>query len=384
MVNEGLQEVLHTAARGENVTCILLEQRRVRRDRRPHDRDDRARPAHQEHARRPRRGLARLPDPDRRPDRRAPRRGLRRARLGAQRRQRRPDQEDVPARVRDAGRRARLLVRRGPHHVPDRLVHRDPRRARLPHVDAGARPRARRAQGRPRVSVVVAYPWNVDDPMLGPVRDRFPDLEHRRPAVPRAFRSSPPGPHRRAHRRRACGVGARRGDARARPPDGHRRTRARPALGAGDRRRDRPSRQRGAPGGVRGHQRRRCRGRADRGVRVRAGCSRCGSGSTRSTSSSARTTGSHASVTLVEGLTLGIIGLGAIGTTVAVRARAFGMTTIGTRRSYQARSGAPGGRRARAAPPICTTCSPAATRSSSAHRGPRRPRTSSTRPRSRR
>ena len=55
MVNEGLQEVLHTAARGENVTCILLEQRRVRRDRRPHDRDDRDRPAHQEHARRPRR-----------------------------------------------------------------------------------------------------------------------------------------------------------------------------------------------------------------------------------------------------------------------------------------------------------------------------------------
>jgi phosphoglycerate dehydrogenase-like enzyme len=37
----------------------------------------------------------------------------------------------------------------------------------------------------------------------------------------------------------------------------------------------------------------------------------------------------------VEGLTLGIIGLGAIGTAVAVRARAFEMHTIGTRRSYQ-------------------------------------------------
>jgi phosphoglycerate dehydrogenase-like enzyme len=37
----------------------------------------------------------------------------------------------------------------------------------------------------------------------------------------------------------------------------------------------------------------------------------------------------------VEGLTLGIIGLGAIGTAVAVRARAFEMHTIGTRRSYR-------------------------------------------------
>ena len=37
----------------------------------------------------------------------------------------------------------------------------------------------------------------------------------------------------------------------------------------------------------------------------------------------------------VEGLTLGIIGLGAIGSAVAVRARAFEMHTIGTRRSYQ-------------------------------------------------
>jgi phosphoglycerate dehydrogenase-like enzyme len=39
--------------------------------------------------------------------------------------------------------------------------------------------------------------------------------------------------------------------------------------------------------------------------------------------------------TLVEGRTLGIIGLGAIGTAVATRARAFGMTVIGTRRSYR-------------------------------------------------
>lgn len=38
---------------------------------------------------------------------------------------------------------------------------------------------------------------------------------------------------------------------------------------------------------------------------------------------------------LVEGQTLGIIGLGAIGSEVAIRARAFGMHTIGTRRSYK-------------------------------------------------
>ena len=42
MVNEGLQEVLHTAARGENGHVHPVEQRRVRRDRRPHDRDERA------------------------------------------------------------------------------------------------------------------------------------------------------------------------------------------------------------------------------------------------------------------------------------------------------------------------------------------------------
>ena len=69
MVNEGLQEVIHTAARGEAITCVLLEQRRVRRDRRAHDGDQRDRPAHQELARRSRPRLPRLPHPDRQPAR---------------------------------------------------------------------------------------------------------------------------------------------------------------------------------------------------------------------------------------------------------------------------------------------------------------------------
>ena len=54
MVTEGLQEVIHCAARGEKIHRDLPQQRGLRRDRRPHDRDERDRPAHQEHARRPR------------------------------------------------------------------------------------------------------------------------------------------------------------------------------------------------------------------------------------------------------------------------------------------------------------------------------------------
>ena len=69
MVNEGLQEVAaHRGARRER-HVHPAEQRRVRRDRRAHDRDERDRPAHEEHARRPRRRVPRLPDPHRRPDR---------------------------------------------------------------------------------------------------------------------------------------------------------------------------------------------------------------------------------------------------------------------------------------------------------------------------
>ena len=63
MVNEGLQEVLHTAARGETDHLLHAQQRGVRRDRRAHDRHHRARPADQEHPRRTRRRRPRLSDP---------------------------------------------------------------------------------------------------------------------------------------------------------------------------------------------------------------------------------------------------------------------------------------------------------------------------------
>ena len=103
MVNEGLQEVLHTAARGENVTCVLLNNgvfgetgghmtaTTVLGQRTKNSLDG------------PGRGVPRLPHPHRRPPRPAPGRGLRRPRLGAQRGRLRTDQADAPASVRDAG-----------------------------------------------------------------------------------------------------------------------------------------------------------------------------------------------------------------------------------------------------------------------------------------
>ena len=68
------------------------------------------------------------PDPAQQPARRARRRRLRRPRRGQQRRQRRPDQAMILTGVRDAVAGRGLLVRRDPHHVPHRLVHRDRRR----------------------------------------------------------------------------------------------------------------------------------------------------------------------------------------------------------------------------------------------------------------
>ena len=65
MVNEGLQEVLHTAARGENVTCIMLNNGVFGETGGHMTADHRARPAHQEQPRRPGRGPPRRPDPHR-------------------------------------------------------------------------------------------------------------------------------------------------------------------------------------------------------------------------------------------------------------------------------------------------------------------------------
>ena len=106
------------------------EQRRVRRDRRPHDRDDACIGQRTKNiARRPRRRVPRLPDPDRRPHRpaRRARRTSRAARCTTPVRS--PARSDVQARVRGPGPRRGLLVRRGAHDVPDRLVHPDRSRA---------------------------------------------------------------------------------------------------------------------------------------------------------------------------------------------------------------------------------------------------------------
>ena len=96
MVNEGLQEVLHTAARGEPVTCVLLNNgvfgetgghmtaTTVLGQRTKNTLDGRDAE------------LSRLPDPHRGPDLPARGRGVRRPRLGAQRRRGGADQEDGP------------------------------------------------------------------------------------------------------------------------------------------------------------------------------------------------------------------------------------------------------------------------------------------------
>ncbi len=123
------------------------QQRRLRRDGRTHDGDHRPRAAHEEHPRRPRRRGARLPDLAQQPPGAARGFRVRRTWRGQHRRQCRSYEEDVAARVRDPARGRRLLLCRDPHHVPDRLVHRDPGGARLPGAAPRVRARRRCAEG---------------------------------------------------------------------------------------------------------------------------------------------------------------------------------------------------------------------------------------------
>ena len=227
MVNEGLQEVMHTAARGENVTCFMLNNgvfgetgghmtattvlgQRTKNTLEGRDADEHGYPIRISNLIAELDGAAYVA-----------RGAVNNA--GNVARTKRMIRRALETQVAGRG----LLVRRDPHHVPDRLVHRDAGGARLPHATPRAGARARRAQGRAagaaerdcRRTVVVAYPWNADDASLEPLRERFPSSGDRRPAVPRAFRPSPPGPRATSSTDAERAMwGRRRGDARARLP----------------------------------------------------------------------------------------------------------------------------------------------------------------------
>ena len=147
MVNEGLQEVLHTAARGEAVTRILLNNgvfgetgghmtaTSVLGQRTKNSLDGRDAAYH---------GYPiRIADLLAQLDGAAyvARGSVHSAGRGGE------DQEDGAQGVRDAARRARLLVRRDPDDVPDRLVRRRARRRRLHGRDPRPGPPDGRAQG---------------------------------------------------------------------------------------------------------------------------------------------------------------------------------------------------------------------------------------------
>ena len=153
MVNEGLQEVLHTAARGENVTCILLNNGVFGETGGHMTATTRDRPAHEELARRPRRRVPRLPDPHRRPASRSSQGAAYVARgsvhnAGAVARTKKMFKRAFETQIARRG----LLVRRGAHDVPDRLVHPDRRGPRLHERDARRGAHHGRAQGRRRGS----------------------------------------------------------------------------------------------------------------------------------------------------------------------------------------------------------------------------------------
>ncbi len=149
MVSEGLQEVLHAAARAEQVTCVMLNNGVFgetgghmtattvlgQRTKTSLEGRDAAPP------RRPRPARARC-------WRRSTARPSSRTGRGQLGRQRRPDQAVPAPRLRDPAGRCGLLLRRDPHHVPDRMVRRDRRGARVPRRHARRGAHTRGAEGR--------------------------------------------------------------------------------------------------------------------------------------------------------------------------------------------------------------------------------------------
>ena len=110
------------------------------------------------------------------------------------------------------------------------------------------------------------------------------------------------------------------------------------AMGAGDRRRGQPACVRGARRRRYSRSPRRPGSTPSRSVNSSSrGCCRCGSGCPRSTRIASRTVASRRTAARSTGLTLGVVGLGAIGRQVARRARALGLSVIAQRRSADAR-----------------------------------------------
>ena len=151
MVNEGLQEVIHTAARGENVTCVMLNNgvfgetgghmtaTTVARASAPRTASKAATPVAHGYPILLRHLLAQLDGAA----------YVARGAVNNAGNVARTKKMLLQALRTQIGRR-RVLVRRDPDHVPDGLVHRDPGSTRLPRRQPGHRPHRRGPEGRPR------------------------------------------------------------------------------------------------------------------------------------------------------------------------------------------------------------------------------------------
>ena len=151
MVSEGLHEVLHAAARGEKVTALLFNNgvfgdtgghmtattvigQRTKTSLEGREAEEHGYPI----------DIARAPDPDRG-------RSLCRPRCGQHAGDDRPHEADDPACPRIADGRGRVHLRRGAHHVPDRVVRPHAGRTRVPRGLHDGDLRDRRAQS-PRLT----------------------------------------------------------------------------------------------------------------------------------------------------------------------------------------------------------------------------------------